>query len=99
VVAGELVGFIGGDLRPSEGTGWVATLAVLPQYRRMGIATGLLHACERMIHLNAVRLSVRRSNDAAAALYHREGFRLVDLWPNYYNDGEDALVLEKKLEN
>ena len=46
--------------------------------------------------LPAVRLSVRRSNDAAAALYHREGYRLVDIWPHYYFDGEDAMVLEKK---
>lgn len=75
----------------------MATLAVLPAYRRRGVATALLHACERAIPLRVVRLCVRRSNDAAAALYHREGYRMVDLWPGYYNDGEDALVLEKKL--
>lgn len=97
VMAGELVGFVGGDLRPHEDAGWVATLAVLPQYRRLGVATILLRACETQIHLRVVRLSVRRSNDAAAALYHREGYRLVDLWPNYYHDGEDAMVMEKKL--
>ena len=43
---GEMIGFAGGDLRPSEGTGWVATLAVLPQYRRQGVGTALLRACE-----------------------------------------------------
>jgi ribosomal protein S18 acetylase RimI-like enzyme len=97
VMDGELVGFVGGDIRPAENAGWVATLAVLPRYRRMGVATALLHACEAGIQLRAVRLSVRRSNDAAAALYHREGYRMVDLWPNYYHDGEDAMVMEKKL--
>jgi ribosomal-protein-alanine N-acetyltransferase len=92
-----MIGFIGGDLRPGENRGWVATLAVLPQFRRRGVATALLHACERSIHLKAVRLSVRRSNTAATALYYREGYRMVDVWTGYYNDGEDALVLEKKL--
>jgi len=92
-----MIGFVGGDLRPSEGTGWVATLAVHPQHRRQGVGSTLLHACESAVTLQAVRLSVRRSNDAAAALYHREGYRLVDLWPNYYSDGEDAMVMEKKL--
>ena len=99
VTGGDLVGFVGGDLRPSESTGWIATLAVMPEYRRKGVATALLHACEALINLPVARLSVRRSNDAAAALYHREGYRLVDMWPNYYNDGEDALVLEKRLRN
>ena len=93
---GEMVGFVGGDPHPSERTGWVATIAVFPEYRRHGIATALLHACEEQMKLPAVRLSVRRSNDAAAALYHREGYRLVDIWPHYYFDGEDAMVLEKK---
>ena len=97
LVSGEMAGFIGGDLRPHENVGWVATLAVLPAYRRKGVATALLRACEANIHLGAVRLSVRRSNDAAAALYHREGYRLVDIWANYYHDGEDAMVMEKKL--
>jgi ribosomal protein S18 acetylase RimI-like enzyme len=96
-VGGDLAGFVGGDLRPGEGLGWVATLGVLPRYRRMGVATALLHACEERMNLPAVRLSVRRSNDAAAALYHKEGYRLVDIWPGYYFDGEDALVLEKKI--
>lgn len=97
VAGGEMIGFIGGDVRVNEGRGWVATLAVLPQYRRQGIATALLHACEQAIPLRVVRLSVRRSNHSAIGLYHREGYYLVDVWPRYYSDGEDALVLEKKL--
>jgi ribosomal protein S18 acetylase RimI-like enzyme len=96
VCNGEMVGFAGGDPHPSEGTGWVATIAVFPAYRRKGIASALLRACEEAMGLPAVRLSVRRSNDAAAALYHREGYRLVDIWPRYYFDGEDAMVLEKR---
>lgn len=93
---GEMAGFVGGDPHPADSTGWVATIGVFPEHRRQGIATALLHACEEQMRLPIVRLSVRRSNDSAAALYHREGYHLVDVWPHYYYDGEDAMVLEKK---
>lgn len=98
VCGGEMAGFAGGDPHPSEGTGWVATIGVFPAFRRQGIATALLRACEKQLGLPSVRLSVRRSNDGAAALYYREGYRLVDIWPHYYSDGEDAMVLEKRLD-
>ena len=94
--AGEMVGFVGGDPRPSEGLGWISTIAVAPEFRRRGIATALLHACEAEMNLPVVRLTVRRSNDAAAALYYREGYRMVDVWRRYYFDGEDGMVMEKR---
>ena len=46
VVGGQMAGFVGGDPHPSEGIGWIATLGVLPQYRRQGIASAMLAACE-----------------------------------------------------
>jgi ribosomal-protein-alanine N-acetyltransferase len=95
-VQGRMVGFVGGDPHPAEGVGWIATLGVLPEYRRLGIATTLLLACEERMGLGVVRLSVRRSNQSAIDLYHKEGYRLVDIWASYYFDQEDALVLEKK---
>ncbi len=91
-----MIGFAGGAARPAEGLGWISTIGVSPDFRRQGIATALLHAIEAELNLPTVRLTVRRSNDAAAALYHREGYRLVDVWPRYYFDGEDGLVMEKR---
>ena len=98
VVNGELVGFIAGDARRGSDTGWIVTLGVLGPYRRSGIATRLLQACEERLQTAKVRLSVRRSNEAAIQLYRRHGYYLVDTWPRYYVDREDALVLEKKLD-
>lgn len=95
-VDGCMVGFVGGDPHPSEGVGWIATLGVLPEFRRMGIASALLQVCEARMGLPVVRLSVRRSNDAAIKLYHAQGYSPVDVWVKYYFDQEDALVLEKK---
>ncbi len=97
VAQAEMVGFVGGDPHPAEGVGWIATLGVLPAYRRQGIASALLQACEQGLGLPALRLSVRRSNQAALALYYDHGYHLVDVWAGYYHDKEDALVLEKRL--
>lgn len=97
VAGNEMAGFVGGDPHPAENVGWVATLGVSSGYRRRGIASALLKACELGMNMPAVRLSVRRSNQAALQLYHAHGYHLVDVWSEYYYDQEDALVLEKVL--
>jgi ribosomal protein S18 acetylase RimI-like enzyme len=96
VVDDKLIGFIAGDPHTREGIGWIATLGVLPQYRRMGIAAALLAKCEQSLELPNLRLSVRRSNESALALYRKFGYEMIDVWRNYYHSGEDALVLEKR---
>lgn len=95
-VDGKMVGFIAGDPHLREGIGWIATLGVLPQYRRLGIAAALLDQCEQELALPRIRLSVRRSNEPAIGLYKKFQYQMVDVWRNYYNSGEDALVLEKR---
>ena len=95
-IAGDrLAGLIAGDIRRGDGISWIVTLGVYPEFRRLGIARALLRACEDRLPLNAIRLSVRRNNLSAIALYESEGYRRVGEWRGYYNDGEDALVLEK----
>lgn len=97
VVNGRMVGFIAGDLRREENMAWIATLGVLPEYRRRGIGNTLLLECEARLDVARVRLSVRRSNSVAIRLYERLNYHLIDTWVGYYLDGEDALVLEKQL--
>ncbi len=92
---GLMVGFVAGDPRPSQGYAWIATIGVLPGYRRQGIARSLLHACEERLETPRLKLSVRVSNQAAIKLYEKEGYRTMDIWKGYYNDGEDAIVMEK----
>ncbi len=94
---GEMVGFVAGDPRPSEGASWIATIGVDPRYQRRGIGRALLRACEERIRLPRVKLTVRMSNQGAISLYEKEGYRSVDIWKKYYNDGEDGLVMEKVL--
>ncbi len=94
---GEMVGFVAGDPRPSEGASWIATIGVDPRYQRRGIGRALLRACEERVRLPRVKLTVRMSNQAAISLYEKEGYHSVDIWKKYYNDGEDGLVMEKVL--
>lgn len=94
-LAGKLVGFIAADTRRGENLAWIATLAVHPDYRRLGIGSALLSACESRLDVPRIRLSVRASNQPALRLYTRFGYKHHSIWPGYYADGEDALVLEK----
>ncbi len=92
-----MIGFVAGDPHPNDGWGWVATIAVDPNFRRRGVGTALLHACESMLVVPRSRLTVRTSNKGAITLYEREGYQTIDVWRAYYNDGEDAIVMEKTL--
>jgi ribosomal-protein-alanine N-acetyltransferase len=94
--AGRMIGFVAGDPRPSEGFSWIATIGVIPEFRRRGIGRTLLRACEEKLKTPRVRLSVRASNDGAVRLYEQEGYRRIDIWHAYYNDGEAAIVMEKE---
>ena len=93
----QTVGFIASDVRPAEKMAWIATICVLPEFRQRGIGTALLHACEGRINLPSMRLNVRASNETAVRLYKNLGYSQIGVWPRYYQDGEDALILEKRL--
>jgi ribosomal-protein-alanine N-acetyltransferase len=94
---GDMVGFVAGDPRPSQGYAWIATIGVDPHYQRRGFGRALLRACEEQIKQPRVRLTVRMSNTGAISLYEQEGYRTFDVWKAYYNDGEDGIVMEKIL--
>lgn len=96
VLAGEMVGFIAADIRRHERLSWIATFCVAPEYQRRGIGTALLEVCEQQLPMPAIRLSVRASNQAAIHLYLNNGYVKVGEWPRYYNDGETAVIMEKK---
>jgi [ribosomal protein S18]-alanine N-acetyltransferase len=75
----------------------VQDLATDPPRRRQGVARALLaslveHARCRSARL--VLLEVRRTNEAALALYRTHGFRIVGERRGYYRDtGEDAILM------
>jgi ribosomal-protein-alanine N-acetyltransferase len=75
----------------------INNLAVLPEYRRRGVATALLsHVLDQGSRLGAMRatLEVRRSNEAARMLYERLGFAVAGVRHAYYTTPvEDAVIL------
>ena len=75
----------------------INNLAVLPEHRRVGVASALLaFVLQEGVRMGARRatLEVRRSNEAARRLYERFGFTVAGVRRGYYTrPNEDALVL------
>jgi [ribosomal protein S18]-alanine N-acetyltransferase len=93
--AGRVVGFCGFWRVLDEIH--INNVAVLPEYRRQGIASlilGRVLAEGRRVGAGRATLEVRRSNEIARRLYERFGFTVAGVRRGYYrNPDEDALVL------
>ena len=93
-----LAGYVGSQAVMGEAD--MMNLAVAPQYRRRGVADGLvkaLIACLKDQQVYSLSLEVRASNEPAIALYHKLGFEQVGCRPGYYSKPkEDALILRKE---
>ena len=75
-------------------------LAVLPAYRRHGVAQAILNALfaeAEKRSCESVFLEVAAGNEAAQALYRKNGFVPVGRRPGFYR-GEDAVLMKKGLE-
>ena len=93
-VEGKTVGYIGSYFVLDEGN--VTNVAVLPGFRRNGIAFALIEAlkeCAEEKKLAFLTLEVRASNPARR-LYEKLGFSEVGVRKNYYsNPTEDAVLM------
>ena len=98
-VDGVFAGYAG--MYTVSGEGDINNIAVLPQYRRLGVASALIRALEdagRKAGLGKLRLEVRASNLPAVALYEKNGFYRVGNRRGYYTaPKEDAVLLDKDL--
>ena len=86
--------------RAAGGEAEILTLAVLPAARRQGVGAALLAAALQGAVLRAAAvmfLEVAAGNAAALALYRAAGFVEVGRRRRYYADGDDALVMRRKL--
>lgn len=93
------VGYIGANCILDEA--YLNNVAVLPQYRKNGIARALLVSLiSRFKAQNTafVSLEVRTSNEPAISLYKSLGFTQRGIRKNFYSEpSEDALILTKDL--
>ena len=75
--------------------GYVTNVAVLPEYRRRGIAQRLIFA-EFENEMDFITLEVRKSNTPAIRLYEKAGFENVGIRPHFYTSpDEDAVIMTK----
>lgn len=87
-------------LRLLAGEGEIQRIAVLPEYRRLGVGRKMMeamvnHAMANQAH--AISLEVRESNVAARNLYESFGFAAEAVRRGYYhNPSEDALVMWRR---
>ena len=100
-VEGErLAGYVGSQ----SVMGWadMMNIAVAPEFRRQGVAEGLVDQLVDGLkgnNVSCLTLEVRVSNEPAISLYNKLGFEQVGRRPNYYkNPKEDALILRKEWE-
>lgn len=85
--------------RQVAGEAELLRLAVLPAERRRGLAQRLLREGLgelRAAHCTAAFLEVSEANEAAVALYEREGWRRDGRRPAYYPDGSAALLYRRE---
>lgn len=77
----------------------IMNIAVAQNFRRRGIASGLMNALillAKSKNCEALTLEVAEDNRSATALYEKCGFTAVGRRKGFYN-GKDALVMEKIL--
>ncbi len=94
---GRITGYIVYSI--SGGKGSIVSIAVLPDYRRMGIGQTLVdYAVEDLRKkVQYLELQVNVSNFAAINFYKKNNFILVETIPQYYPDGGDAYLMRKNL--
>lgn len=95
---GKIVGYCG--FWRVSGEAQITNVAVLPEYRRKGVATALM---EEMLSVCAddgqVVLEVRESNNSAISLYEKLGFVKVGTRKRFYHspDEDGITMLRRKI--
>jgi len=96
---GRIVGIILG-FRQSPLEGRIFWLAVRSGLQGLGVGrqlmTELLEIFRRLAVMSVI-LEVRASNNWAQNLYLNLGFETVTACPNYYPDGEGAIIMRRSL--
>ncbi len=92
---GKVVGF--GGLWAIFDEGHITNIAILPEYRGIGIGnvilSELIALCKKE-DIIALTLEVRRSNIVAQKLYEKFGFKVEGIRKEYYlNNKEDAFLM------
>ena len=75
-------------------------ITVENSHRKKGYGQTLINAMVERLKgagVEKILLEVRKSNQSAINLYQKSGFEFLSVRKNYYQDGEDALVMMKEI--
>lgn len=87
----RVIGYVIGEERGEEGI--IISIAVAPSFRLKGIGTSLLKHVLKRMSVNKVMLTVRMSNQEVVDFYRKSGFKVVGVLKEYYETGEDGIVM------
>jgi len=93
----EIVGYVIG--KEEEDFGIIISLAVTPSYRSQGIGTLLMRAVLDTINRDHLFLTLRPSNKGTVNFYKKFDFVKIGKIKDYYRNGEDAIVMEKRVDD
>lgn len=74
-------------------------IAILPEKRRQGIGSTLLsHLLVQFSkqHLSTIELEVKTTNKQAISFYKNHHFDIDEIFPHFYQNGEDAYLMRLK---
>jgi ribosomal-protein-alanine N-acetyltransferase len=98
-LAGAIAGFT--VAQPIRNIGRILTLDIMPNARRMGLATLLMRECEAELRAGGcaqVFLETAVNNEPAIGLYRKLGFEVLRTLPLYYpTHALDAYLMGKNL--
>jgi ribosomal-protein-alanine N-acetyltransferase len=97
--SGQAIAFLAARVAADQAE--ILNIAILPDFRRRGVASAMLAAAFerfRQCSVSRVFLELRESNSAARALYQHHGFVLSGRRKSYYqHPAEDALCMHSDL--
>lgn len=94
-----IVGYCGVFLPAPGVEADILTVAVLPEYRRQGIAREFMRQIEEWARergASAMMLEVEHTNESAIELYKSLGYMKISVRMDYYGPGQDAFVMRKE---
>ncbi|MEV4011308.1 ribosomal protein S18-alanine N-acetyltransferase [Nonomuraea angiospora] len=100
LVDGEIIGYAG--LAAAADQADVQTIAVLEKHQGTGIGGALLTELLAEAGRRGVReifLEVRADNPRAQAVYRHYGFEEIGTRRRYYDDGTDAIMMRRNLDD
>ena len=80
--------------------GRILTLDIIPEARRMGLATLLMDECEQRLRsfgCTEIYLETAVNNEPALQLYRKLSYQLLSTLPDYYAHSLDAFLMGKPL--